>query len=54
MEYQLHSLKNGIRVLHKKSDANDISHCCVVINTGAREEDQDKVGLAHFLEHLIF
>ena len=54
MEYQLHRLKNGIRVLHKKSDANDISHCCVVINTGAREEDQDKVGLAHFLEHLFF
>ena len=54
MEYQLHSLKNGIRVLHKKGDANEISHCCVVINTGAREEDQDKVGLAHFIEHLFF
>lgn len=54
MEYQLHSLKNGIRILHKHSNTNEISHCCVVINAGSREEDQNKIGLAHFLEHLFF
>lgn len=54
MEYQLHSLKNGIRILHKQSNTNEISHCCVVINAGSREEDQNKIGLAHFLEHLFF
>ena len=36
MEYQLHSLKNGIRVLHKKSDAND--------RNGGGEENQKILG----------
>jgi predicted Zn-dependent peptidase len=53
MDYQVHQLQNGIRVLHKPSPSN-ISHACIIINAGSRDEDQGKDGLAHFIEHLLF
>ena len=53
MDYQVHHLQNGIRVLHKPSPSN-ISHTCIVINAGSRDENPSKDGLAHFIEHLLF
>ena len=53
MDYQVHQLHNGIRVLHKPSPSN-ISHACIIINAGSRDEGQAKDGLAHFIEHLLF
>jgi len=53
MDYQVHQLQNGIRVLHKPSPSN-ISHACIIINAGSRDEDPSKDGLAHFIEHLLF
>ncbi|NEU09215.1 insulinase family protein [Flavihumibacter sp. R14] len=53
MEYQVHTLDNGIRILHK-SAASSISHACIIINAGSRDEDVHKSGLAHFIEHLLF
>lgn len=53
MDYQLHTLSNGIRVLHKPENSS-ISHACIVINAGSRDEKPDKNGLAHFIEHLLF
>jgi len=53
MDYQVHQLQNGIRVLHKSSPSN-ISHACIIINAGSRDENQGKDGLAHFIEHLLF
>lgn len=54
MEYQLFSLKNGFRVLHKSNNNSQIVHACVVINCGSRDEDPAKQGLAHFIEHMLF
>lgn len=54
MEYQLFSLKNGFRVLHKPNNNSQIVHACVVINCGSRDEDPAKQGLAHFIEHMLF
>lgn len=54
MEYQLFSLKNGFRVLHKSNNNSQIVHACVVINCGSRDEDPTKQGLAHFIEHMLF
>ncbi len=54
MEYQLYSLSNGIKVLHKPSPLTDITHSCIVINSGSRDEEKGKDGLAHFIEHLLF
>ncbi|TDG37510.1 insulinase family protein [Pedobacter changchengzhani] len=53
MEYNVHTLPNGIRILHVPS-ASAISHACIIVNTGARDEPENKAGLAHFIEHLIF
>ncbi len=53
MDYQVHTLQNGIRVLHKPT-ASNISHACIIINAGSRDEGDSKDGLAHFIEHLLF
>ncbi len=53
MEYNVHTLKNGIRLLHVPS-ASTISHACILVNAGSRDEDDAQMGLAHFIEHLIF
>jgi len=53
MDYQVYQLQNGIRVLHKPSPSN-ISHACIIINAGSRDENPSKDGLAHFIEHLLF
>jgi len=53
MDYQVHQLQNGICVLHKPSPSN-ISHACIIINAGSRDENPSKDGLAHFIEHLLF
>jgi predicted Zn-dependent peptidase len=53
MEYNVHTLPNGIRLLHVPS-ASAISHACILINSGSRDENEHESGLAHFIEHLIF
>ncbi|SHG78308.1 M16 family metallopeptidase [Pedobacter caeni] len=53
MEYNVHTLPNGIRLLHVPS-ASAISHACIIVNSGSRDEQDEKAGLAHFIEHLIF
>ncbi|MEH3115930.1 M16 family metallopeptidase [Pedobacter terrae] len=53
MEYNVHTLPNGIRLLHVPA-ASAISHACIIVNTGSRDEPEGKAGLAHFIEHLIF
>ena len=53
MEYNVHTLSNGIRLLHVPA-ASPISHACIIINTGSRDEEDQQMGLAHFIEHLIF
>ncbi len=53
MEYHVHTLKNGIRLLHVPS-ASAISHACILLNAGSRDEEATQMGLAHFIEHLIF
>jgi predicted Zn-dependent peptidase len=53
MDYQVHTLKNGIRLLHKPA-VSTIAHCCFIVNAGARDEAPGKDGLAHFIEHLLF
>jgi len=53
MEYNVHTLPNGIRLLHVPS-ASPISHACILINSGSRDEEEQESGLAHFIEHLVF
>src|SRR6201996_1599551 len=53
IDYQVHTLPNGIRILLKHS-TSAITHCCFVVNAGSRDEPEQQEGLAHFIEHLLF
>lgn len=53
MEYQIHTLHNGIRLLHKHADS-PVAHAGVMIHTGSRDEEEHEQGMAHFIEHIIF
>ena len=53
IDYQVHTLSNGIRILHNHFPSA-ITHCCFVVNAGSRDEPENKEGLAHFIEHLLF
>lgn len=53
IDHQVHTLSNGIRILLKHSPSA-ITHCCFVVNAGSRDEPEQKEGLAHFIEHLLF
>jgi predicted Zn-dependent peptidase len=53
MDYQVFTLPNGIRLSHKPTSSL-ISHACIIVNTGSRDEADGKDGLAHFIEHLLF
>ena len=50
--YLLHTLPNGLRVVHFPTDAA-ISHCGVAVHAGTRDEASNESGLAHFVEHII-
>jgi len=53
IDYQAHTLANGIRILYKQSPFT-ITHCCFIVNAGSRDEARQQEGLAHFIEHLLF
>lgn len=53
MEFQTHSLPNGIRLIHKQVDS-PVAHCGLTINTGSRDEAEHEHGITHLIEHLIF
>ncbi len=53
MEFESHTLKNGLRIIHK-SVPNLIAHCGIMINAGSRDELEHEHGLAHFIEHVLF
>jgi len=53
MNYNTHTLKNGIRLIHSPSDGQ-IAYCGLIINAGSRNEKENQHGLAHYLEHAIF
>lgn len=53
-EYQIHTLPNGIRILHRQVPYTQIVHCGIMLDIGSRDENPDQVGLAHFWEHMAF
>ncbi len=53
MNYNRHTLQNGIRIVHRNS-RSPVAHCGIMINVGSRDEKNNEQGLAHFIEHLIF
>ncbi len=53
MDHHIYRLPNGIRLVFHPS-ASAITHACIILNAGARDEEDGKDGLAHFIEHLLF
>ena len=53
MEYRLHTLENGIRIVHTQLNSQ-VAHAGVMIHTGSRDELEEEQGLAHFIEHVFF
>lgn len=53
MGTEIIELKNGLRVVFQPSTL-PISHACILINAGSRDESASAFGVAHFIEHLLF
>ncbi len=51
--YNTLTLDNGLRVIHLPS-ASPVVYCGYQIKAGARDEQPDEEGLAHFCEHMTF
>lgn len=54
MDYELMTLPNGIRVVHKQVSNTKIAHCGIMLDIGSRDEGPDQQGIAHFWEHMAF
>ena len=54
VDYEMHTLPNGIRVLHKEVSNTKIAHCGFMLDIGSRDETADNQGIAHFWEHMVF
>lgn len=53
MNYQSHTLQNGLKLVHKPATGN-VSYCGFFINAGTRDEQTGEFGMAHFVEHMLF
>ena len=53
-DYLLHTLPNGIRIVHKPLATTQIAHLCIMLDIGSRDELPHQQGLAHFWEHMAF
>jgi len=53
-KYDIHTLKNGIRVVHNQVTSTKIVHCGIMLDIGSRDEDLENQGIAHFWEHMAF
>ena len=47
-------LPNGIPVIIQEHRAADVAALQLWVRAGARDEAQDELGLAHYLEHMLF
>jgi predicted Zn-dependent peptidase len=54
MQYHLHTLKNGLRVILAPMPDTQTATVIVMTGTGSRYETERENGLAHFLEHMFF
>jgi predicted Zn-dependent peptidase len=53
-EHSIHTLKNGIRVVHNQVTTTKIVHCGIMLDIGSRDETTANQGIAHFWEHMAF
>ena len=53
-EYSYITLKNGLTVFFIKNDTSQTESALLYVNIGSKDNPEDTLGLAHFLEHMLF
>ena len=53
-QYAYHTLENGLRVLLVSDPKTDMAAAALNVATGSRDDPDNRQGLAHFLEHMLF
>lgn len=53
MTYNIHTLSNGLRIIHAPNQSA-VAYCGFAVDTGTRDEADHEQGMAHFVEHLLF
>lgn len=53
MNYNTHTLSNGLRIIHLPS-ASPVVYCGYAVAAGTRDEEHGREGMAHFCEHMTF
>ncbi|MEO7523930.1 MAG: insulinase family protein, partial [Ferruginibacter sp.] len=54
INFEKFSLDNGLRVLVHEDKSTPMAVVNVLYDVGAKDEDPEKTGFAHFFEHLMF
>ena len=54
MKYDIHTLKNGLRIALVPMPESATATIIIMTGTGSRYENEKENGLAHFLEHMFF
>ncbi|MCE3008680.1 MAG: insulinase family protein, partial [Bacteroidetes bacterium] len=47
-------LPNGLRVLHQQVRDTRVVHLALILDVGSRDEEAHQLGMAHFVEHMLF
>lgn len=51
--HKIHQFPNGLRLIYQHHPSN-IAHFGIHINAGTRDESANIMGMAHFIEHMLF
>lgn len=54
METKVISLANGLRIIYKHVPYTRAVHCGFMVDNGSRDDQDGEMGMAHFIEHMIF
>ncbi|MDR0370626.1 MAG: insulinase family protein [Prevotellaceae bacterium] len=53
MNHRTVTLPNGVSIIHRH-DASPVVYCGFIVDAGSRDETPAELGMAHFIEHMLF
>lgn len=53
-DYRQRELKNGLRIITVPKKGTRAAVVLVLVKTGSKYEEKDKMGISHFVEHMLF
>jgi zinc protease len=53
VEFEEYKLNNGLNIILHKDNSAPVINTTLMFNVGAKNEESDKTGFAHFFEHLL-